>query len=296
MLFRLYPANIRKRIERDKQPSIKQSSPLVFKAAIPTEQLMWFSFWGMWTIALLALMFRPSLNFSNPDARHQVADCIADSRMSYMNATGSFRKSCENQSYSAAISVYVMVVTLCSTIGIAKHAMDGSSSQEELVSPKSKAVINNVDGAINANCESTLEQSPCSYPSTTIQPFLPSSAQRRVHFGEVMVREMCREAGGGGAVSSDGVPLGLGWTVVDERCSSVTEFEAERAGIRREMDAYPAMGHMNKEEREQCLLQAGVHWTELVRCFEVTDAIRQEREDNFRAFMEEEDEFYYCLE
>jgi len=108
-----------------------------------------------------------------------------------------------------------------------------------------------------------------------------------VHFGQVHIREMSREAGGGSAVSSDGVPLGLGWKIIDEKCLDVEDFEKDRSQSRSPMSVYQLNGHIPNEQREKYLLDAGVHWTELVRCFEATDFIRQEREDSYRAFEEE---------
>lgn len=56
----------------------------------------------------------------------------------------------------------------------------------------------------------------------------------RVNFSHVSIRSHQLELWGGGGVPGDGgAPLGLGWTVMNERRVPIDEFEKSRAGARR---------------------------------------------------------------
>lgn len=110
----------------------------------------------------------------------------------------------------------------------------------------------------------------------------------RVQFGECHIRELEREAGGGCAIASHGVPLGLGWAVLKERSCSVDEFQKQRvASGRKQKDVYCMLGCVTAQNREKWLLQAGASESTLQDSAEESAAIRWGREESNQELNEE---------
>jgi len=180
---------------------------------------------------------------------------------------------------TSGISLSVIVFTLCSTIGIAKHALDGAN-----------LVINDPVHATRPHDPTDQfikhkPASPSSLPAKSIlqQSLLTKTKSKvaQLRWGNVYVREMCREAGGGGAISSDGIPLGLGWVIAAESRATVADFEAAKH-TRPERGDFCLAGRVGKEERERRLLEAGIPWTELVQCYQAVERVRQARSNELR--------------
>jgi len=120
-------------------------------------------------------------------------------------------------------------------------------------------------------------------------PLLPASPlsrktcshSKRVSFGQVSVRGMQRQPGGGGSVCTHGVPLGISWTVVDEHSLSVDEAEEERTRKgKKHKDVYVIFGRVAAQAREKWLLEAGATKSTLRKSAQMSAKVLRGREES----------------
>lgn len=91
-----------------------------------------------------------------------------------------------------------------------------------------------------------------------------TGGRRGISFGDVNVREYSIVAGGCGSTVSHGIPLGLGWFVVDESKFSLELFEAMRRTERRGIDVFLDEARVSAEERERRMVNAGMSEQEML--------------------------------
>jgi len=120
-------------------------------------------------------------------------------------------------------------------------------------------------------------------------PLLPASSlplkkcshSRRVSFGQVSVREMLRQPGGGGSVATHGAPLGIGWTVLDEHSVTVDEAQEERTRLgKKHKDLYVIFGRVAAQAREKWMLEAGATKQALRKSAQVSAKVLRGREES----------------
>lgn len=118
-------------------------------------------------------------------------------------------------------------------------------------------------------------------PRELVFPVKKKKQGPRVRFGECHIRELEREAGGGCAIVSHGVPLGLGWGILKEHSCTVDEFQEERiASGRKQKDVYCMFGRVTANIREKWLLQAGVTESTLQESAEESAYIQWGRQES----------------
>jgi hypothetical protein len=112
-------------------------------------------------------------------------------------------------------------------------------------------------------------------------PVKKCSHNRRVSFGEVSVREMRRQPGGGGSVCTHGVPLGISWTVVEEHSRSVDQAEEERVRAgKKNKDVYVIFGRVAAQARERWLLEAGATKSAIRKSAQVSAKVLRGRDES----------------